>query len=124
MINSTALPFARVERVAGQRVTILCPDGDFVIEAPHAHGVSLAALTKPRDWVFGWAPTPEACAERPAWTEIFSRQDALRGVAHLRRTMKLLTAQDLKAALQAAKHLPEPYMPVWVLLQAEATRRG
>jgi hypothetical protein len=114
-----------VKQVAGQRVTLLCPDGEFVIEAPYALGVTFAALTKPRGWVFDWTPrAPNQCGELSAWTETLSQRGALRGVERLRRTMTLLTAQKLTAAIREAERLPEPYMSVWVLLQAEADRRG
>jgi hypothetical protein len=125
MIDSTSQSRRRVVPVTGQRVTILCPDGEFVIEAPRALGVRCDALMKKaRGWVCDWTPAPNSGGERIAWTESISRLDALRGVERLRRTMTLLMAEKLEAAIQEAEHLPELYMPVWVLLQAEATRRG
>jgi hypothetical protein len=117
-------PRGRVGGVTGQRVTILCTDGEFVIETPLVHGVSVAAITKPLGWVFEWTPTPVPCGERFAWRESVSRLVAIRGVERLRRTMKLLTEQKPEGALQEAAGLLDPYLPVWALLQAEASRRG
>jgi hypothetical protein len=114
----------RPASATGQRVTIACTSGELVIEAPRVRGVSFEAITAPRAWIFNWATTTTMIGKLSRWTERVAQLDTLHGVACLRRTALLLRAGDHAAALEEAERLPEPYMPIWTLIQAEAVRRG
>ena len=108
----------------GQRVTIACTSGELVIEAPRVRGVSFEAITAPRAWIFDWTATTRTIGKLSRWTERVAQLDTLHGVACLRRTAILLGASDYDGALAEAERLPEPYMPIWTLIQAEAGRHG
>lgn len=108
----------------GQRVTLMCTAGDLVIEAPNARGVSFEQLDRPRGWVFSWRGRSAANSDVTEWTERLSSLDGLRGIGRLRRALRLLREGQAIAALQETAMLPEAYMPIWALLDAEARRRG
>jgi hypothetical protein len=108
----------------GQRITVACTSGELVIEAPRVRGVSFEAITAARAWIFDWTATTRTIDKLSRWTERVAQLDTLHGVACLRRTAILLGAGDYDAALEEAERLPEPYMPIWTLIKAEATRRG
>lgn len=108
----------------GQRVTLMCTAGDLVIEAPHARGVSFEQLERPRGWVFSWRGNPVDGSDLSKWTEQLATLDGLRGVGRLSRAMRLLREGQAIVALQETAMLPDAYLPIWALLDAEVRRRG